>query len=54
MANQLHKTDMLERRIYHEICRREGVKARELESCVPADKHRINPVSYTHLRAHET
>ena len=42
MANQLHKTDMLERRIYHEICRREGVKARELESCVPADKHRIN------------
>ena len=46
MANQLHKTDMLERRIYHEVCRREGVKARELESCVPADKHRINQYLY--------
>ena len=30
MANSLHKTDLLERAIYHEICRRDGVKAREL------------------------
>lgn len=26
MANPLHKTGMLERGIYHEICRREGGK----------------------------
>ena len=30
MGNETHKTDLLERAIYHEICRRDGVKAREL------------------------
>lgn len=42
MASELHKTDLLERAIYAAICRRDGVKARELEKCVPADRHRIN------------
>ena len=42
MGNETHKTDLLERAIYHEICRRDGVKARELERLVPADRHRIN------------
>lgn len=42
MAGELHKTDLLERAIYAEICRRDGIKARELEKCVPADRHRIN------------
>ena len=38
MANQLHKTDLLERAIYHEICCRDGVKARELEKRIPAEQ----------------
>ena len=42
MANQLHKTDLLEGRIHREICRREDITAREPAKCVPADKHRIN------------
>ena len=46
MANLLHKTDLLERAIYHEICRRDGVKARELGKCVPADARRINQYLY--------
>lgn len=46
MANSLHKTDLLERAIYHEICRRDGVKARELGKCVPADARRINQYLY--------
>lgn len=46
MADQLHKTDLLERAIYHEICCRDGVKARELEKRIPADKHRINQYLY--------
>ena len=46
MGKDLHKTDLLERRIYHEICKRDGVKARELERCVPADRHKINQHLY--------
>ena len=46
MSDQLHETDLLERAIYHEICRRDGVKARELERCIPADRHRINQYLY--------
>ena len=42
----MHRTDLLERGIYHEICRRDGVKARELERLVPADRHRINQYLY--------
>lgn len=47
MDEVLHKTDLLERGIYHEICRRDGVKARELEKLLPADKHRINQYLYS-------
>lgn len=42
MTGELHKTDLLERAIYHEICRRDGIKARQLEKILPADRHRIN------------
>lgn len=47
MGNELHRTDLLERAIYHEICRRDGVKARELERYVAADRHRINQYLHT-------
>ena len=46
MDNHLHRTEMVERALYHEICRRDGVKARELEKLVPADKHQINRYLY--------
>ena len=42
----LHKTDMLERAIYSEICRHDGIKARQIEKAVPADKRRINQYLY--------
>ena len=42
----LHKTDMLERAIYAEICRHDGIKARQIEKAVPADRHRINHYLY--------
>ena len=42
----LHKTDMLERAIYSEICRHDGIKARQIEKAVPADRHRINQYLY--------
>lgn len=42
----LPKTDMLERAIYSEICRHDGIKARMLEKLLPADKHRINQYLY--------
>ena len=42
MIGELHKTDLLERAIYHEICHRDGIKARQLEKILPADRHRIN------------
>ena len=54
MADRLHKTDLLERAIYHEICCRDGVKARELEKRIPADKHRINQYLYGAPFAPET
>ena len=37
MGSELHRTDLLERAIYHEICRRDGIKARELERLLPKD-----------------
>lgn len=44
--NQLHKTDLAERAIYSEICRHDGIKARDLEKLVPVDKHVINQYLY--------
>lgn len=46
MREQLHKTDLTERAIYSEICRHEGIKARDIEKAVPADKHLINQYLY--------
>lgn len=42
MVDKLHRTDLLERAIYAQICKRDGIKARELEQYVPADRHQIN------------
>lgn len=35
MEEAPHRTDLLERAIYHEICRRDGVKARDLYTHAP-------------------
>lgn len=43
----LHKTDLIERAIYHEICCHDGIKARDIEKRVPADRHLINQYLYT-------
>lgn len=53
MGSELHRTDLLERAIYHEICRRDGIKARELERLLPADRHRINQYLHTAPFMHE-
>lgn len=47
MSQKLHKTDLVERAIYSEICRHDGIKARDIEKCVPASKHLINQYLYT-------
>lgn len=45
-GGELHKTDLVERAIYSEICRHDGIKARDIEKRVPADKHLINQYLY--------
>lgn len=37
---------MLERAIYSQICRHDGIKAKDIEKLVPADKTRINQYLY--------
>lgn len=44
--NQLHKTDLLERAIYSEICSHEGLKAREIGRTLSADRKTINQYLY--------
>ncbi len=46
MEQMLPKTDLLERAIYSQICRHDGIKAREIEKLVPASRHRINRYLY--------
>lgn len=43
---KLHKTDLLERAIYSEICSHEGLKAREIGHTVSADRKTINQYLY--------
>lgn len=45
-SETLHKTDLVERAIYSEICRHDGIKARDLEKRVSADRHLINQYLY--------
>lgn len=47
MPDTLRKTDLLERALFSEICGHDGIKARDLEKRIPADKHRINQYLYT-------
>lgn len=43
---KLHKTDLLERAIYSEICRHEGIKAKDIGKGTGADRHTINQYLY--------
>lgn len=42
----LHKTDLLERAIYSEICRHDGIKAKDIGKYVSADRKTINQYLY--------
>ncbi len=43
MEQTLPKTDLLERAIYSQICRHDGIKARKIEKLAdPTSQHRIN------------
>lgn len=48
MSNRqpLHKTDLLERAIYSEICRHNGIKARDIGKGLTADRRLINQYLY--------
>lgn len=45
--------DLIERDIYSKICSCDGIKARELEKCIAADKHVINQYLYKSPFMHE-
>lgn len=43
---ELHKTDLLERAIYSEICRHDGIRAAQIGKAVGADRHTVNVYLY--------
>lgn len=43
---ELHKTDLVERAIYSEICRHDGIKAKDIGKTISADRHLINQYLY--------
>lgn len=43
----LHKTDLLERGIYSEICRCDGIRAKDIGKALSADRSRINRYLYS-------
>ena len=47
MAGELHRTDMLERAIYGEICRHDGIKAREIAKALGIDHTTVNRYLHT-------
>lgn len=44
--NELHKTDLLERAIYSEICSHDGIKAKDIGKAAGADRKTVNQYLY--------
>lgn len=46
MMKYIHKTDLLERAIYSEICSHDGIKAKDIGKTISADRKTINQYLY--------